>query len=58
MPMDAKRKYERAADKIEKIKEQHGNNPGQTHTYHGGWSLGFWVGRLSVLEELLEEEDE
>ncbi|MCP9283012.1 hypothetical protein [Bacillus safensis] len=56
--MDAKRKYERASNKVEKIKEQHGDNPGQTHTYHAGWNLGFWVGRLSVLEELLEEEDE
>ncbi|MHC2451265.1 hypothetical protein ACUXP3_001866 [Bacillus altitudinis] len=58
MSTDIKRKYERVINKIEKIKEQHGDKPGQTHTYHGGWNLGFWEGRLSVLDELLGEEDE
>lgn len=24
------------------------------HTFHGGWNLGYWEGRVSVLEEVLD----
>lgn len=27
----------------------------ENYTCHGGWSKGFWEGRLSVLEDLLDD---
>lgn len=24
------------------------------HTFHGGWNLGYWEGRVSALEEILD----
>lgn len=26
----------------------------EQHTFHGGWNLGYWEGRVSVLEEILD----
>ena len=26
----------------------------EQHTFHGGWNLGYWEGRVSVLEEVLD----
>lgn len=41
--------------RISKYKKLHGENPSQTHTYHGGWDLGYWEGKLSALEDLFDE---
>ncbi len=29
-----------------------------SHTFHGGWNLGYWEGRVSAIEELLDLLDE
>jgi hypothetical protein len=59
MKHDSKEKLERKINriklKIDSLKKEHGDTPSLTHTYHGGWSLGYWEGRVSVLEELLDE---
>ena len=47
------RRIKRIESKIKKLKESHGENPGNTHTYHGGWKLGYWEGKLYELEEML-----
>jgi hypothetical protein len=44
------RRIERARERIKMIKKSHGDNPGNTHTYHGGWSLGYWEGVLTGYE--------
>ena len=49
------RSIKHAKTRIEALKKSHGDNPGKTHTYHGGWDLGYWEGRLSVLEDMRDE---
>ncbi|BAR81996.1 uncharacterized protein KNN_01148 [Bacillus thuringiensis serovar tolworthi] len=49
------RSIKHAKKRIDVLKEAHGDNPGKTHTYHGGWDLGYWEGRLSVLEDMHDE---
>ena len=59
---DTKEKFERKIarikTKVENLKQEHGDKPSITHTYHGGWSLGYWEGRLSALEDMLDDLDE
>ncbi|WP_235822754.1 hypothetical protein [Cytobacillus massiliigabonensis] len=52
------RKIARIKDKIKSLKAEHGDTPSLTHTYHGGWDLGYWQGRLSILEEFLDDMEE
>ena len=40
------RKAERYSSQYEGKEEQ--------HTFHGGWNLGYWEGRVSALEEILD----
>ena len=40
------RKAERYSDAYEGKEEQ--------HTFHGGWNLGYWEGRVSALEGILD----
>lgn len=40
-----KRRIERVEERIDYIRTKQGNNPSQTHNYHGGWSLGYWEGK-------------
>jgi transcriptional regulator with XRE-family HTH domain len=49
------KRIKRAKEKVKVLKESHGDNPGQTHTYHGGWDLGYWEGRLATLEDIQDE---
>lgn len=49
------RKIKRAQKRVDEMKKAHGNNPGSTHTYFGGWDLGYWEGRLSALQDILDE---
>lgn len=34
------------------------NYSSETHTFHGGWSLGYYEGQLSVLGDILDMIDE
>lgn len=52
------RKIVRIKSKVENLKQEHGDKPSITHTYHGGWSLGYWEGKLSTLEDILDDLDE
>lgn len=40
------KKAERYSDAYEGKEKQ--------HTFHGGWNLGYWEGRVSALEEILD----
>lgn len=40
------RKAERYSDTYEGKEEQ--------HTFYGGWNLGYWEGRVSALEDILD----
>ncbi|KEK22507.1 hypothetical protein BAGA_19095 [Bacillus gaemokensis] len=37
------------------IKETHGDNPNETHNYFGGHTLGYWEGKLSAYQSILDE---
>lgn len=52
------RRLEHARKRVNQYKQAHGENPGQTHTYHGGWDLGYWEGKLSTYEDMLDEINE
>jgi len=39
------------------LKESHGDNPGQTHTYHGGHARGLWDGMSVAYCNVLDEID-
>jgi len=44
------------ADKrASQIKKKHGGNPSNTHTYHGGWNLGYWEGVKAAYENISDE---
>lgn len=45
-----KHKIDRAKRKIQDLEERK-----NILSVHGYWSLGYWEGRLSVLEDLLDE---
>jgi hypothetical protein len=30
------------------------NGKEEQHTFHGGWNLGYWEGRVSALEDILD----
>jgi hypothetical protein len=47
-----------AEKRINLIHERHGKNPSETHTYWGGQTLGYWQGKLSAYELVLDELDE
>lgn len=44
-----------ANNRVDALREEHGDHPDTTHTYHGGWSLGYWQGKLTVYENILDE---
>ncbi|MFV1457705.1 hypothetical protein [Bacillus mycoides] len=50
-----KRKLKHAEKRAKEFKEAHGDNPGKTHTYHGGWDLGYWEGRAALAQDILDE---
>lgn len=50
-----RRKIARTKKQVEKYDVP---DASQVFTYHGGWSCGYLVGRLSVLEDLLDEIEE
>jgi hypothetical protein len=46
-----KRRKAHTLKRIESYKESGGDN------YHAGWSLGYWEGRLSAFDDVLDEID-
>jgi hypothetical protein len=51
------RRIRHAEKRISQIKESYGDNPSQTHNYHGGWDLGYWEGLLAAYENVIDEID-
>lgn len=49
------RRKERAQKKVDSIKEIHGDNPASKFNYFGGQNLGYWEGRASAFEDILDE---
>lgn len=49
------RRIERVKQRIETLKKQHGETPSLTYTYHAGWDLGYWMGMLTILEDVFDE---
>lgn len=47
-----------AEKRVLSIKESHGDNPTETHNYYGGHSLGYWEGKLSAYQNILDEIEE
>lgn len=43
-----------AESRAKALKERHGDNPGKTHTYHGGWDLGYWDGLVAAYHNVLD----
>lgn len=41
--------------RVDKIKELHRSTPNITHNYYEGQTLGYWQGKLSAYEILLDE---
>jgi hypothetical protein len=52
------RRMNHAEMRINLIHEKHGKNPSKTHTYWGGQTLGYWQGKLSAYELVLDELEE
>jgi hypothetical protein len=51
------RRIQHATKRIDQITKQQGENASQTHTYHGGQTLGYWQGKLSAYELIMDEID-
>lgn len=49
------RKLKHADKRAKEIRELQGDNPGKTHTYHGGRELGMWEGRVSAWQDTIDE---
>lgn len=49
------RKVLHCQKRADELKEHHGDNPSKDFNYYGGYDLGYWKGRLSALEDILDE---
>lgn len=47
----------RIKSKILEIERRHGKNPHHNFTYWGGFDLGYLKGQLSILEDVMSEEE-
>ena len=52
------KRIEHANKRVKHIEESHGNNPGETHTYFAGKSLGYYKGLLEAYQNCLDEINE
>lgn len=50
------RKIVRISERIDGLQSKYGNGLG--YTYHAGWNLGYWEGKLAVYIEMLEALDD
>ena len=51
------RKALRIKFKILETERRHGKNPHHNFTYHGGFDLGYLKGQLSILEDVMSEDE-
>ena len=52
------RKYiERTLKRAKRRADSYKDTTEKTHTFHGGYSKGYWEGKISALESILEELD-
>ena len=50
------RKLDRATAKLSAARKRVDDAGGPTKfNYHGGWDVGYWAGRVSALEEAIDE---
>lgn len=47
----------RIRNMITEIEKRHGENQAERFTYWGGFDLGYLKGQLSVIEEMMSEEE-
>jgi hypothetical protein len=50
-------KIKRCKLKITELESKHVGNETSIYNYHAGWQLGYYQGMLTVLEDLLDEEE-
>ena len=56
-PKNLIRKALRIKGKILETERRHGKNPHHNFTYHGGFDLGYLKGQLSILEDVMSEDE-
>ena len=54
---DIIRKALRIKGKILETDRRHGKNPHHNFTYHGGFDLGYLKGQISILEDVMSEDE-
>ena len=55
--MNLIRKALRIKGKILEMERRHGKNPHHNFTYHGGFDLGYLKGQISIIEEIMSEDE-
>ena len=55
--MNLIRKSLRKKSKILETERRHGKNPQHNFTYHGGFDLGYLKGQISIIEEIMSEDE-
>lgn len=53
-----KRKLQRLKAQMEKLEAEHDGKQATGYNYYGGFSLGYLVGKVSLLEDILDEIEE
>lgn len=53
-----KGRMKHAERRVSEIKAEQGDTPHETHNYFGGHTLGYWEGKLSTLNVIMDEIDE
>lgn len=46
---------ERSLKLVKRRAEPYKDATEHTHTFHGGWSKGYWEGKIAALESVLDE---
>ena len=55
--MNLIRKSLRKKSKILEMERRHGKNPQHNFTYHGGFDLGYLKGQISIIEEIMSDDE-
>ena len=56
-PKNLIRKALRIKGKILEMERRHGKNPHHNFTYYGGFDLGYLKGQISIIEEIMSEDE-